>query len=412
MGMMLPKPVLTSLNERCGNGIFRVGSACVNGYRENMEDAHIAYMKPSWGFFGVFDGHVNDHCSMYLEQEWARVMDEIKLPITDEKLKEISLEVDKKYLDNNPQGGSTGTFFIAEHQSAENVVTLQVGNVGDSRVLVCRNGVCEAMTEDHKPTNPGERRRILSCGGTVENARVNGSLALSRAFGDADYKRFDGDQLNQQVIALPDVTRVSLELNKGNYAVLACDGVFEGDFSNEEVIDFVNEQMKTESDIAVISYRVCEEAIRRGSKDNISCMIVQFAPGNDYATRERYEFVPGPLSATTHTGFMKAYWAMAAKGNVSPARCLEMRYDFLSNMSEHDEEMQSELALFGEGPPPSVSGAERTQWFENIVAQLRGQPSSPGDSRNSLVSQLQQRGISINAFLDAMRAADADLDDN
>jgi hypothetical protein len=53
MGMMLPKPVLTSLNERCGNGIFRVGSACVNGYRENMEDAHIAYMKPNWGFFGV-----------------------------------------------------------------------------------------------------------------------------------------------------------------------------------------------------------------------------------------------------------------------------------------------------------------------------------------------------------------------
>ena len=44
--------------------------------------------------------------------------------------------------------------------------------------------------------------------------------------------------------------------------------------------------------------------------------------------------------------------------------------------------------------------------------QLRGQPAAPGDSRNSLVSQLQQRGISINAFLDAMRAADQDLDDN
>jgi len=412
MGMMLPKPVLTSLNERCGNGIFRVGSACVNGYRENMEDAHIAYMKPNWGFFGVFDGHVNDHCSMYLEEEWARVMDNIKLPITDERMKELALEVDKKYMDNNPQGGSTGTFFIAEHDSTEGAVSLQVGNVGDSRVLVCRDGACVSMTEDHKPTNPGERRRILSCGGTVENARVNGSLALSRAFGDADYKRFDGDQLNQQVIALPDVTRIKLEQNKGNYAVLACDGVFEGEFSNEEVITFVNEQMKTETDTAVISYRVCEEAIRRGSKDNISCMIVQFCPAGDFADAPRHEFVPGPLAATTHTGFMKAYWAMANKGGVSAGRCLELRYDFLVGLSELDDELQAELQLFGEGPPASSSGAERTAWFENVVNQLRGQPAAPGDSRNSLVSQLQQRGISINAFLDAMRAADQDLDDN
>merc|ERR1712093_393731 len=198
----------------------------------------------------------------------------------------------------------------------------------------------------------------------------------------------DGDQLNQQVIALPDVTKVSLEMNKGNYAVLACDGVFEGEFSNEDVITFVNEQLKTESDIAVISYRVCEEAIRRGSKDNISCMIVQFGPGNDFAERERHEFVPGPLSATTHTGFMKAYWSMAAKGNVSPGRCLELRYDFLTSLTDPNEELQSELQLFGEGPPPSVSGVERPLWFENVVNQLRGQPASPGDSRNSLVSQL------------------------
>merc|ERR1719502_1515083 len=115
------------------------------------------------------------------------------------------------------------------------------------------------MTEDHKPTNPSERRRILLCGGTVENARVNGSLALSRAFGDQDYKRNEGgDQLTQQVIALPDVTRTKVDFNKGNYAVLACDGVFEGEFSNEDVIAYINEQLQNEDDLAVISYRVCE----------------------------------------------------------------------------------------------------------------------------------------------------------
>jgi protein phosphatase len=411
MGMMLPKPVLTSLNERCGNNIFRVGSACVNGYRENMEDAHIAYLKPTWGFFGVFDGHVNDHCSNYLEGEWARVMDEITLPITDERMKEIALEVDKKYMSNQPQGGSTGTFFLAE-QDAEGRLHLQVGNVGDSRVIVCRDGQCVPMTEDHKPTNPGERRRILSCGGTVENARVNGSLALSRAFGDADYKRFDGDQLTQQVIALPDVTRTVVDFNKGNYAVLACDGVFEGEFSNEEVITYINDQLKSETDLAVVSYRVCEEAIRRGSKDNISCMIVMFAPGGDYVDAPRYEFVPGPLSATTHGGFMKAYWAMCAKGGVTPARCLELRYDHLMSQSELDDDATAELQLFDQGPPANLSGAARTQWFETIAQSLRGMPMTGADQRSALVSQLQQRGISINAFLDAMRSADDSLDDN
>lgn len=410
MGIMLPKPVMTSINERSGSNLFRVGSACVNGFRENMEDAHLVYLKPDWGFFGVFDGHVNDHCSTYLEAEWRRVLDNITLPITDERMKEIALEIDKKYLSDNPLGGSTGTFFLARHR--DNKFSLQVGNVGDSRVLLCINGECRPMTDDHKPTNPGERRRILMCGGTVENARVNGSLALSRAFGDADYKRFDGDQVTQQVIALPDVTTCDVDFDKGNYAVLACDGVFEGEFSNEEVVAFINEQLKTEKDLAVISYRVCEEAIKRGSKDNISCMIVQFANGMDYADVPHVEFVPGPLAATNHTGFMKAYWGMCAKGGISQARCLELRYDTLASIAQPDEEQSAELSLFREGPPPTLSGAARTEWFETILQNWRGMGAQPADTRSALFMQLQQRGISINAFLDAMRSAEAELEDN
>ena len=43
-------------------------------------------------------------------------------------------------------------------------------------------------TLDHKPTNPEERQRIQNAGGVVLTQRINGSLAVSRALGDFDYK--------------------------------------------------------------------------------------------------------------------------------------------------------------------------------------------------------------------------------
>ena len=43
-------------------------------------------------------------------------------------------------------------------------------------------------TTDHKPTNDAERERIVKAGGLVMTQRINGSLAVSRALGDFDYK--------------------------------------------------------------------------------------------------------------------------------------------------------------------------------------------------------------------------------
>lgn len=70
----------------------------------------------------------------------------------------------------------------------ETICCSQVGNVGDSRVVCGRDGKAIPMTTDHKPTLPEERARIVACGGDVVNARVDGNLAVSRAFGDSQYK--------------------------------------------------------------------------------------------------------------------------------------------------------------------------------------------------------------------------------
>lgn len=61
-------------------------------------------------------------------------------------------------------------------------------NAGDSRTVIAKAGNAREMSEDHKPDNAGEIARIQRAGGFVEDGRVNGMLALSRALGDFEYK--------------------------------------------------------------------------------------------------------------------------------------------------------------------------------------------------------------------------------
>jgi len=61
-------------------------------------------------------------------------------------------------------------------------------NAGDSRSVLSSGGKAIELSKDHKPDDPEESRRIHQAGGFVEEGRVNGMLALSRAFGDFEYK--------------------------------------------------------------------------------------------------------------------------------------------------------------------------------------------------------------------------------
>ena len=57
-------------------------------------------------------------------------------------------------------------------------------NAGDSRGCLNRSGKAVALSEDHKPDNTDEVKRIEKAGHYVSESRVDGNLALSRAFGD------------------------------------------------------------------------------------------------------------------------------------------------------------------------------------------------------------------------------------
>lgn len=74
-------------------------------------------------------------------------------------------------------------------------------NCGDSRAILCSSHRVVLGTYDHKPINPNERERIQNAGGSVMIQRVNGSLAVSRALGDYEYKCVEGRGPCEQLVS-------------------------------------------------------------------------------------------------------------------------------------------------------------------------------------------------------------------
>ena len=86
--------------------------------------------------------------------------------------------------------------------------TIYCANSGDSRAVLCRDSKAVELSHDHKPQNDEELSRIESSGHFVEDDRVDGNLALSRAIGDFQYK--DKPQLlaeKQAVTCHPDIIK-------------------------------------------------------------------------------------------------------------------------------------------------------------------------------------------------------------
>ena len=113
---------------------------------------------------------------------------------------------------------------------------IYVANVGDSRCVVCKNGVVIALSREHKPEVEEEKKRILSAGGYIEEGRVNGVLNLSRTLGDLEYKKNKKLEIDKQIIiAMPDVVVEKIEPGT-EFLVIACDGVWDS-FTNNRAIN-------------------------------------------------------------------------------------------------------------------------------------------------------------------------------
>jgi serine/threonine protein phosphatase PrpC len=105
-------------------------------------------------------------------------------------------EQDLKEYNKETQGSKLGPEDKVGHKVGTTAVVLlmtkdrfYVANIGDSRAVLCRGGKAVPLSTDHKPDLPSEHNRIQKAGGFVSDNRINGSLNLSRAFGDFDYKK-------------------------------------------------------------------------------------------------------------------------------------------------------------------------------------------------------------------------------
>jgi protein phosphatase PTC1 len=102
-------------------------------------------------------------------------------------------------------------------RKAQRQRVLYTANVGDARIVLCRNGKALRLSYDHKGSDENEGKRIANAGGLILNNRVNGVLAVTRALGDA--------YLKDLVTGHPYTTETVIQPDADEFIILACDGV-------------------------------------------------------------------------------------------------------------------------------------------------------------------------------------------
>jgi protein phosphatase 1B len=209
----------------------------------------------------------------------AEALDQLELA-----LRKAFLEIDEAMrnepdaVNGNDRSGCTALVaFITPH-------AVVIAHAGDSRGILRRSGGVVLATEDHKPYNDEERRRIEAAGGSVSMKRVDGDLAVSRALGDFQYKEEKYPPEDRKVTALPEVKRYERTKND-ELLVLCCDGIWDV-MSNEECARELGSIFdEGEGSLGVACEELLDMCLHKGSRDNMSAVIVAF-PALKYGSGE------------------------------------------------------------------------------------------------------------------------------
>jgi len=264
MGQTLSEPVVDKYSSSSNDERLMYGSSCMQGWRVSMEDAHTTILrlegKDGFSFFGVYDGHGGQNVAKYSgEQLHLRIARDEAFSLSDYKVAikngflgiDNDLRRDPEY-QNDPSGCTAVTALITSDDK------VFVGNAGDSRAIISVDGEAKPLSFDHKPVNRSESTRIVAAGGFVEFGRVNGSLALSRAIGDFEFKQNTSLSPEYQIVT-SDPEIVEHELTESDeFIVLACDGIWDC-MTSEEVVDFVRREIAQGHPLD----RVCESLMER-----------------------------------------------------------------------------------------------------------------------------------------------------
>nr|AAB30830.1 Tpd1p=protein phosphatase 2C homolog involved in tRNA splicing [Saccharomyces cerevisiae, Peptide, 281 aa] [Saccharomyces cerevisiae] len=261
---------------------YRVGVAENKNskFRRTMEDVH-TYVKNfasrlDWGGFAVFDGHAGIQASKWCGKHLHTIIEQNILAdetrdvrdVLNDSFLAIDEEINTKLVGNSgctaavcvlrwqlPDSVSDDSMDLAQHQRK-----LYTANVGDSRIVLFRNGNSIRLTYDHKASDTLEMQRVEQAGGLIMKSRVNGMLAVTRSLGD---KFFDS-----LVVGSPFTTSVEIT-SEDKFLILACDGLWDviDDQDACELIKDITEP--NEAAKVLVRY-----ALENGTTDNVTVMVV------------------------------------------------------------------------------------------------------------------------------------------
>jgi protein phosphatase 1L len=255
-----------------------------SGRRQYMEDTnsveYFGYNNKFYGiFFGLFDGHGGDAVSLSLSQ--CLFNQYIQANIQENQPIELAIKngyssananiLNDPWFSENQGSLALCAFILNNNQ-------LIIANVGDSRAIV---GTTEKkvdgaiaysytrLTNDHQlDTNEDERTRIKTIGGKIfqdhqGTYRIAG-LAVSRAFGHAS--------IAQYITPDPDIFTYEIT-TQDQFLILASDGLWDV-LENQDVVNIALPLAETPKDA---SQALVEAALREGSYDNITVIVINLA---------------------------------------------------------------------------------------------------------------------------------------
>ncbi|OQR86033.1 protein phosphatase 2C [Achlya hypogyna] len=263
-----------------------IGTGASIGVRHAMEDRSCAVTFQSRppeddpvAFVAIYDGHAGQHCASFLQ---TTLIDQIRRslhtttfgfstlpePMLAPLLTQACALADDSFLRSHlaDDSGSCAAFALIGTDK------FAVGNIGDSQLVLSRDGEAINLCVLHAPNDPNEKRRIEAANGRVlNNGRyIFGYLGVSRAFGDRMLKE---DLRRPIVISQPDV--VVRDRSPGDeFLLIACDGLFEV-FTPATAVDFVRSRLETMAPAQICDALVAE-AIAAGSQDNVSVVLAVF----------------------------------------------------------------------------------------------------------------------------------------
>jgi serine/threonine protein phosphatase PrpC len=302
MEKTLSKSSVKSDTKRSSPRNHDISVRALKGSRLSMEDEY--FIENDGHFAAVFDGHggggvsgyLRDHLYSKLKHKLSTKDDSISktsrnrqhhnsLGTKIKAIREAFDEIDEDILseDELQYQGSTAVAVML-HQDENEHRTIISANIGDSRAILSRRGKAIDLTRDHKPNDDQEKARILAMGEKVEwdhyckVYRVR-NLSLSRAVGD----RFAKPAVSGDV----EIKQFPVNDEGDEFVLLASDGLWDV-MTSQECVDFVSRRLKSvpkhisnEERIRalytkrkVMSRLLANEALRRGTGDNICIVIV------------------------------------------------------------------------------------------------------------------------------------------